>query len=102
MLQRVHSHNQNDNINVVGDGMNRDELISSIDNIECGSNSQNTDFDSAITNAMIDLHDNGHGSGERILLNLSFCDDIRKTIITMNVFCCNVYTYMDWQIFLSA
>ena len=48
MLQRVHSHNQNDNINVVGDGMNRDELISSIDNIECGSNPQNPDFDSAI------------------------------------------------------
>ena len=36
---------------------------------------------------MIDLHDNGHGSDERRLLNLSFCDDIRKTIITMNVFC---------------
>ena len=62
------------NIAVLLDGMNPDELISSLETIECGSNPQNTDFDSAITNAMINLHDIGSGSDERRLLNLTFCD----------------------------
>ena len=72
---KVYSHNKNDNTNVIGDGMNRDELISSMDNIECGSKPQNTDFDSANINAMINLRDNGSDSNDRRLLNLSFCDD---------------------------
>ena len=71
---KIYTHNKNDNTTVICDDMNRHELISSIDNIECGLNLQNTDFDAAITNEMIDSRDNGHGSDERRLLNLSFCD----------------------------
>ena len=60
--------------------MNRDELLSSIDSIQDRTNPQNTDFDSAITNPMIDLRDNGNGSDETRLLLLSICDvqDVQK------------------------
>ena len=55
--------------------MNRDELLSSINNdIQYGSNPQNTDFDSAISNAMIDSRDNGSDSDERSFLIISFCE----------------------------
>ena len=69
--------------------MTRDELLSSIDNMGCGSNPTNTDFDSAITNAMIniDLRDTASGSDERRLSILSFCDD------TCNIIMINVALY---------
>ena len=65
---QIYPHNKNDEINVIADGVNRDKLLSSVDNdIECGSNSQNTDSGSTISNAMIDLRDNGSGWDERRL-----------------------------------
>ena len=50
--------------------MNRDKLISSMGNIEGGSNPQNTDSDSAITNEIIDLCDNGSSSDEKKIIKI--------------------------------
>ena len=62
--------------------------------MKCGSNEPNLDFDSAITNAMIDLRDTASGSDERRLLILSFCDvqDIESDD-TCNIIMINVALY---------
>ena len=89
---QIYSHNKNEEINVIGDGMNRDELLSSIDNdIECGSNPQNTNSGSAISNAMIDLGDNGSGLDERMLLIVTFCDVLDTEMDDT----CNIFNNVD-------
>ena len=72
--------------------MNRGELLSSIDNdIECGSNPQNTDFDGAITDAMIDLRNNGSSLHDKTLLIISLCDVLDSEVDDT----CNIISNVD-------